>query len=148
MSPDHVLRLLARKMLIFKGLMTHPATGGITVKPIWAPSEGRGHRFESCRVRHKINDLADILRLTIFTSEFAMAFNIVRTMAAEESTRPQMDDAHIRPGSLCLSQPGQYSAYKKSSRRGVKLSISTPFALHMQPCQALEGMMMLSPGPS
>ena len=23
------------------------------------PSEGRGHKFESCRVRHKINDLAD-----------------------------------------------------------------------------------------
>ena len=23
------------------------------------PSEGRGHRFESCRVRHYINDLAE-----------------------------------------------------------------------------------------
>jgi hypothetical protein len=23
------------------------------------PSEGKGHTFESCRVRHKINDLAE-----------------------------------------------------------------------------------------
>ena len=24
---------------------------------IWAPSEGRGHRFESCRVRHEFKHL-------------------------------------------------------------------------------------------
>ena len=24
------------------------------------PSEGRGHKFESCRARHKINDLAKL----------------------------------------------------------------------------------------
>ncbi len=42
----------------------------------------------------------------------------------------------------------QGSFHRKSSRRGVKLSISTPSSRHRQPCSAPEGMMKASPGPT